>query len=67
MTSQDDRSTAKLIDNHAGYLEKLTHQAKSNNFDALKALIDYLVLYRAGENAEVILETGVYICDTYTN
>jgi len=33
----------------------------------LKALIDYLVLYRAAENAEIILEKGVYICDNYTN
>lgn len=33
----------------------------------MKALIDYLVLYRAAENAEIILEKGVYICDNYTN
>jgi hypothetical protein len=59
--------TEARIKDHTAHLQKLQQEAKSNDFKSGKALIDYLVMYKKAENAEVILSNGIKICENHTS
>jgi len=48
-------SDSKIIKNHAEHLAILTKQASSKQMKDIKKLLDYLVMYKASNNSELIL------------
>jgi hypothetical protein len=54
------------IKDHVLHLQTLKANAKVNDFLSLKALIDYLVMYKKAESSEVILSKGILICENHT-
>jgi len=54
--------------NHPEHLRQLTDKANAGgSFKDLKALLDYLILYKAGQNTETILERGIEVCEKHTS
>lgn len=49
----------KQIKDHSVHLRQLTAKAMTNKADAIKELIDYLILAHASSHAELILERGI--------
>ena len=50
---------SKTIENHEAHFKDLLQRAGNDSVSNIKALIDYLLLYKAGEHSEVILEKGI--------
>jgi hypothetical protein len=46
-------------------LAKLIKKAESDSFDQIKDLIDYLVLYKASAQPELILQKGIALVTRY--
>lgn len=61
-------SENKVILNHPEHMNELTVKAnKSGSFKDLKTLLDYLILYKAGQNTELILQHGIEVCENHTS
>lgn len=50
------------IKNHNEHLQKLVKRAETDSAEAIKDLIDYLMLYKGSAYSDLILKKGIALC-----
>ena len=60
-------SESKIILNHSVHLKTLIAHADSKSMKDCKELIDYLILYKAANHAELILQKGIEFCEIHSS
>lgn len=50
------------IKNHNEHMQKLVKRAEADSAEAIKDLIDYLMLYKGSAYSDLILKKGIALC-----
>ena len=56
---------SQKIKNHKEHLHKLIVRAETDSTDAIKDLIDYLMLYKGSSYSDLILRKAIALCSKH--